>query len=136
MNKHTYMYGDFISDKVQSLNKNIHWNSSNCATLTFAPETKNLYTSNNVKEQPAINKFKMDILAYPNPTETYFNLKVKTDNRDAVELRVFDIAGKLVASMKGASQQIFRFGDQLVNGTYIVEVRQAGERKMLKIVKQ
>jgi hypothetical protein len=79
---------------------------------------------------------KLEVLAYPNPTESWFNLKVKSSRKETVEIRVFDMLGKLVQEDRGAPEQVYRLGDHIVSGMYLVEVRQAGQIVTVKVVKQ
>src|SRR6185295_5230762 len=78
---------------------------------------------------------KLEATAYPNPSQNFFNLQVKSSNTADVEIKVFDISGKQVDQLKGASYQTYKFGNKLVAGTYIVEVRQGTERVTTKVIK-
>ncbi len=78
----------------------------------------------------------LEITAFPNPTTSFFNLRVKSDSRETVEIRVFDMVGKLVQQQRGAAEQVYRLGDHLVSGMYIVEVRQGAKKATTKVVKQ
>jgi hypothetical protein len=79
---------------------------------------------------------KLEVTAWPNPTEYYFNLRVKSPNKETVEIRMYDMTGKLVQQNRGAGDKTYRFGDQVVSGMYIIEVRQAGQVATIKVVKQ
>jgi hypothetical protein len=78
---------------------------------------------------------KFEATAYPNPSQAFFNLQVKSSNSGDVEITVFDISGKLVDKLRGAPYETFRFGNTLVAGTYIVEVRQGTDRITTKVIK-
>ncbi len=78
----------------------------------------------------------LEITAFPNPTTSFFNLRVKSGSKETVDIRVFDMVGKLVQQQRGAAEQVFRLGDHLVSGMYIVEVRQGGKKATTKVVKQ
>jgi subtilisin-like proprotein convertase family protein len=79
---------------------------------------------------------KLEVNAYPNPSEYYFNLRVKSSNKETVEIRMYDMLGKLVEMQRGAPEKVYRFGDHSVSGMYMIEVRQAGEIVIVKVVKQ
>ncbi len=79
---------------------------------------------------------KIEVSTYPNPSENFFNLKVKTVRSEPVVIKVFEMSGKLVQTIKGAPYETFRFGDHLVTGMYFVEVWQGSEKVMSKVVKQ
>ena len=78
----------------------------------------------------------LSIIAYPNPTESYFNLKVNTSAKETVEIRMLDMAGKLVQTKRGAPGETYILGDNVVSGLYIIEVKQAGKTVRTKVMKQ
>jgi hypothetical protein len=102
---------------------------SNC----FNNNTR-LITENNVKQAGGTGK--MEVTVFPNPSESYFNLRVSSRNKETIEVRVYDMLGKVVQTMRGAPDQTYHLGDHLVSGMYIVEVRQAGEVIKAKVIKQ
>ena len=71
----------------------------------------------------------------PNPSNQQFTLRVFTENKQAVQLRVLDVNGKTLYTAKGSPDQAFKFGDTFVPATYLVEVRQGDVVKTLKAVK-
>jgi hypothetical protein len=86
-------------------------------------------------EKPAL---KMEINAYPNPSETYFNVKVSSPAKETVEVRMYDNLGKMIEMHRGAPDQVFRFGDGVAAGLYIIEARQSGQKDKAstRVVKQ
>jgi Secretion system C-terminal sorting domain len=119
-----------------------HFSNGSCAnTTTTTVSIVNCFGNGRndaiTNTDPHLNlQTKMEITAYPNPSETFFNLKVSSPRNEDVVVKVFDMSGKLVQTLKGAPQQTFRFGEHVVNGMYVVEVWQAGEKVMTKVVKQ
>ena len=78
-----------------------------------------------------------EVKAWPNPSTQYFNLNVESSNtNEQVVVKVFDISGKQVHVAKGSANNNFRFGENFISGVYIVEVRQGGQSKQLKMLKQ
>jgi hypothetical protein len=51
-------------------------------------------------------------------------------------VKVFDMLGKIVQQEHGSARQIFRLGDNIASGVYIVEVRQAGQTVTTKVIKK
>jgi hypothetical protein len=49
-----------------------------------------------------------------------------------MEIRVFDITGREVQRIKSAANNVVSFGNNFMQGTYIVEVRQGKEKVVLK----
>jgi hypothetical protein len=103
-----------------------------------SPDTKSPVTKevNNSKLDLIVKNPKLEVIAWPNPTENYFNLQVKAPGKETVEIRMFDMLGKIVQVERGAPDQTYRFGEQVVTGMYMIEVRQAGQTATIKVVKQ
>jgi uncharacterized delta-60 repeat protein len=81
------------------------------------------------------NSVELTVKAMPNPSTDYFRLQVETSRSDEIQIRVVDIVGRLVKQLVTAPNQTIQFGNDLKNGTYIVEVRQRDKRKTIKLVK-
>ncbi len=77
----------------------------------------------------------LSLIAWPNPAQNFFNLKVNSQAKEAIEIRVFDMAGKLVHTNRGAPGDRYILGSNLVTGMYVIEVRQAGKTVRTKVVK-
>ncbi|MBK5272059.1 MAG: T9SS type A sorting domain-containing protein, partial [Bacteroidia bacterium] len=78
----------------------------------------------------------LNIKAYPNPSERFFNLFVESSNTETVHLKVYDLTGKLLYTTNGGANRTYRFGDGFISGVYIAEVQQGDKRKTVKLVKQ
>jgi hypothetical protein len=77
------------------------------------------------------------VRAYPNPSEHYFAINLQSTNlHDKIEIRVNDIAGRLVYVTTGVANREYRFGKNFVPGIYILEIRQADNRSIIKLIKQ
>ncbi len=81
------------------------------------------------------NQNGLALVLTPNPTNQQFTLRVFTENKQAVQLRVLDVNGKTLYTTKGFPEQAFKFGEAFVPGTYLVEVRQGETVKTVKAVK-
>jgi hypothetical protein len=106
--------------------------SSSCFNITTR-----IITGADVNQQagtPEVSK--LGVTAFPNPTENYFNVKVESPNKETVEIRMYDMLGKVVQQNRGAAEKTYRFGDHIMQGMYIIEVRQGGEIATIKVVKQ
>ncbi len=72
----------------------------------------------------------------PNPSANSFNLVVHSSNlRQPVSIRVMDATGRSMYETKGLPGQAFRFGEQLLAGVYLVEIKQGDEVRIMKAVK-
>ncbi len=77
-----------------------------------------------------------EVKTWPNPTDRYFNLELKTTNRiDKVDIYVFDITNKLVHVDKFESNQQYQFGNRLQSGIYFVKLSQANNTKTIRVIK-
>jgi hypothetical protein len=79
-----------------------------------------------------------ETLAYPNPFAENFKLDVKTNNEANIQVRVYDMIGKLVEDkMINASDiQNFELGNQYPSGVYNVIVSQESNTKTLRVIKR
>jgi hypothetical protein len=72
----------------------------------------------------------------PNPSPNYFNLNIKGKNATPVTVRVMDIYGRTIyLNEKIGAFETLRVGEKWINGAYLVEVMQSGERKVIKVIK-
>ena len=113
-----------------------------CLTTMSGSATISCTATKPAEEQPVITKgikqpLNISITAYPNPSENYFNVTVRSPIKAVVELRMFDLSGKIVEAKRGATDQVFRFGDGAAAGMYIIEARQAGlsDKATIKVIK-
>jgi len=72
----------------------------------------------------------------PNPTENLFNLLIKGSTQEEVDITVFDITGREVQRIRKGANNLVRFGENLVKGIYIIEIRQGKSKVVLRGVKQ
>ena len=78
---------------------------------------------------------KLGVQVSPNPGSYYFNLTVKTSNPEPINIRVIDLAGRMVKQINAIKGNSARFGEDLKPGTYLLEVRQGNEKQVLKVIK-
>jgi hypothetical protein len=73
----------------------------------------------------------------PNPSSHFFTLQMETTGNELVEVRLFDITGKLVSVLYKGKNNTVRFGDHLRPGVYIVDIgRQNKQHQKIKVIKQ
>jgi Secretion system C-terminal sorting domain/Putative metal-binding motif len=79
-----------------------------------------------------------EALAYPNPFAENFKLEVKTNSEQDIQVRVYDMIGKLVEDkMINASDiQNFELGNHYPSGVYNVIVSQESNTKTLRVIKR
>jgi hypothetical protein len=96
---------------------------------------QSIVTNKDISDTKVAAKVSPVVKLWPNPSGTYFNLQTAGGN-DAIQLKVFDVNGSLVYTAKGASNKVYRFGENLKAGIYMVEVLQGNSRTIQKLVKQ
>ena len=78
----------------------------------------------------------LTVKVMPNPTPNYFNVSITGKNNTPVTVRVMDIYGRLVQlDQKIGANSTLRLGQKWAGGTYLVEVIQGDERKVVKVIK-
>jgi hypothetical protein len=79
-----------------------------------------------------------EALAYPNPFAENFKLDVKTNSEASIQVRVYDMIGKLVEDKMiiASNIQNFELGNQYPSGVYNVIVSQESNTKTLRVIKR
>jgi hypothetical protein len=77
----------------------------------------------------------MDVKVFPNPTTSNFNLQVITADHQEVVVRILDVQGRFIKSVKVAPYQSLSIGSELKSGSYMLEVRQGNNVKTTRVVK-
>ncbi|WP_191861092.1 T9SS type A sorting domain-containing protein, partial [Hanstruepera ponticola] len=130
----TYMTGLFIANRVHG-NKNVIWNADDlCDPCPVdQPVSGGTDVSDNNDLRMGID---MEVLAWPNPSNSNFNLRLKTAiSTDDVEVQVFDMNNRLVHKGNFKFDGTHIFGDKLDGGVYIVKVTQSGITKSVRLVR-
>jgi hypothetical protein len=85
-----------------------------------------------------VSAFDMQVLAYPNPFTSEFKLNVTTSTEGTVELKVYDMLGKLVEakSINIIDYISEDFGSSYPAGIYNVIVSQGEQTKTLRLIKR
>jgi hypothetical protein len=77
----------------------------------------------------------MSVKVYPNPTTSQFNVQVNTTGSEEAVVRILDVQGRFVKSVKVAANQVIGLGAELKAGAYLLEVRQGNEVKTTRVIK-
>ena len=79
---------------------------------------------------------KLIVKVTPNPSSTYFKLIAMGDDNLPVTVRVMDISGRTIGGQQKMTPNSFlRLGETWATGTYLVEVTQGDQRRVVKIIK-
>jgi hypothetical protein len=110
--------------------------NNNLSFVQQQPCTDQIIVTNRESSGAEINSDVASTMkVWPNPSGNYFNLQPSFSN-EQIQLRVFDVNGRLVYTANGASNKTYRFGENLKAGVYMVEVLQGKNRTVQKLVKQ
>lgn len=87
------------------------------------------------------NNNKMEVSISPNPSNGDFNLRIKQSNSVPVEVKIFDLSGRLRYSNKISEQSDYfveriSLKGQLEKGMYVLEINDGFEKNSSKIVIQ
>ena len=82
----------------------------------------------------------IELSAYPNPVQKYFNLVIENARPSSATLNIFDVGGQIVSSRsvqlnRGRNEINFELSDQLASGLYVVTLESdtgAGQLKLIK----
>ena len=91
-----------------------------------------------VRESEAINTNVFAVNAYPNPFAENFKLDINTTSADRVEVKVYDMIGKLieVRDVNVSELTTQEVGDRYPSGVYNVIVTQGANVKTLRVIKR
>lgn len=79
----------------------------------------------------------LSLQALPNPTKSYFNLQISSEEGTNMQVRVYDVFGRIIETKNSLpSNHVLRFGMEYKPGVYLVEVVQGSERQTLRLMKQ
>jgi hypothetical protein len=106
---------------------------SSLVKLPACPPEEPLMTKGTGKEILSVDVFGVSI--FPNPTTSAFKVRVETKAVEPVKIRVLDILGRAYKHFTVKPGETTSFGADLKAGTYLIEVRQGGQLKTIKVVK-
>jgi hypothetical protein len=82
------------------------------------------------------NAGSLAVLALPNPSTGYFDLRISGKAGNNVQVRVFDLLGRIVETRSSLkANQTIRFGAAYNTGIYMVEIVQGSEKQTVRLVK-
>ena len=77
-----------------------------------------------------------NVIAYPNPSNQYFNVEMKGDSIEKVDIIVYDVLGRTIKHIESSDGQFIRFGDDLPTGAYFARISQGINQKTVRLIKQ
>jgi hypothetical protein len=96
-------------------------------TITTPPATK---------EQVKVSEF--TVVGYPNPFMDNFKLDIKTSSEESIQIRVYDMLGKLIDAKEVNYSEIeyFEIGSNYPTGVYNIIVSQQDQLQTIRMVKR
>jgi hypothetical protein len=98
-----------------------------------------LTTPGTVKPSTAVtSESNFDATAYPNPFTANFKLNVTTNSDETLQVKVYDMLGKLIENsvINPIQVRLFEVGNNYPTGVYNVIVSQGDQFKTLRVVKR
>ena len=87
-----------------------------------------------VAEEASATEF--GAVVFPNPTTSEFELRVSAKETTPVIIRVVDMLGRVVKTIRAAANSSVRFGAEFSRGSYLVEIQQGERKETIKLLKQ
>ncbi|TRX22780.1 SdiA-regulated domain-containing protein [Flavobacterium franklandianum] len=112
--------------------------AANSATETGSPGTF-ILSSGSLSTNTFMNlNAAFDVIAYPNPFDSAFHLNFKTSSNDTVEMKVYDMVGKLIEVCKFDATEMNnqKAGSNFKSGIYNVIITQGEKTKTLRVIKK
>ena len=77
-----------------------------------------------------------ELMSWPNPSKDVFNLKLISENTtDQMEIKAFDINGRLVHQQKGSANKEYQLGSNFEAGLYYISVTQGDKSDQVRMIK-
>ncbi|NCI46521.1 HYR domain-containing protein [Sediminibacterium soli] len=109
------------------------------SSSAFATTTKQTVTQEMAAKATtaaAVSEAELAVTVMPNPSTTYFTLKLTSRSDAPVSLRVLDGTGRTVeARTKLQANSSLQVGHTYSSGTYYAEFTQGGRRKVVQLIK-
>lgn len=129
------MVGRFIAEKIKSTITNATWSSYDCSNPATVASTAYTGTALAATDDSPSQQ-DLEVAVMPNPSTTYFTLKITGRSQAPVQIRVMDATGRVVESKAqvqvGSTIQI---GHSFLPGTYYTELVQGQHRKLITLLK-
>jgi hypothetical protein len=91
-------------------------------------------TEINTNNKKSLQGNEFNVHLYPNPSQHDFTMQIASNSIEPIDIRLYDITGQLIKKIESTHGTI-RFGSELRTGIYLVEVRQQGYKKVIKLIK-
>jgi PKD repeat protein/C-terminal processing protease CtpA/Prc len=128
----------YNTNKAGTYNINVYGNAgafdpNDCYTLRAEVSSIAFKSIEAESMEPDVDE---ELTVYPNPSNSTFNLKLQTASNDLMNLRLYDISGRILGEYQSLPPtEVITIGENLEIGVYIVVVRQGTLQKIARIAK-
>ncbi len=136
VNTYINMTGLYVASEVESDGKNVIWNSFDCSAAPVPVLNTTITQSTIAGKETVTSEEQLKVTVSPNPTTTYFTLKIESKYETPVTMRVMDSRGRVVdAKSQIGSNSTIQIGHNYASGTYYAEMIQGTQRKLVQLIK-
>ncbi len=75
-----------------------------------------------------------NVKIFPNPSKSTFQIQIPNMNDNFVEIRIIDNSGRVLKTLRSETTKNIIFGDDLINGFYIVDIKISNKRYVYRIL--
>ena len=112
---------------------------SPCTTTVATSGSSTTIITSITKETEAViatTEEELKVTVMPNPSTTYFTLKLESKYETPISMRVMDGSGRVVdAKSKIGANSTIQIGHNYSSGTYYAELIQGNKRKVVQLIK-
>ncbi len=137
-NSYVNMTGLFIADEIEGNGRNVIWNSFVCGSAAVPVLNATQVITQTLSEEKGTisTEAELKVTVLPNPSTTYFTLKLESRYNTAVNMRVTDSHGRVVDAKTGiGANSTLQVGHSYAAGIYFAEMIQGGVRKTVQLIK-
>jgi hypothetical protein len=109
----------------------------NPCNITITNSTNNVVTATkDGASEVSTSEEDLKVTVMPNPTTTFFTLKLESKFETPVNMRVMDARGRVIdAKSKIGANSTIQIGHNYSSGTYYAELIQGNVRKVVQMIK-
>lgn len=129
------MTGLFIAYEVEGDGRNVIWNYYACGSANPLAAADVQPVFNKTAEAVEVSD-DLKVVVMPNPSPTYFTLKLSSQSNLPVQIKVADAAGRIVdVKATQPANSTMQLGHNYQAGSYFAEIIQGNQRKVIQLIK-
>jgi hypothetical protein len=124
------------TDEQSLFSGQISVNGLSTTTKSSVTATELVVIAKQIIPAPGLQQLAFNVIAYPNPSNDQFKLVIEGGSNEKVEVKVFDLLGRLVKVINKNDAQPTLFGEDLPAGSYMTVINQGIETKTVRLIKK